>query len=176
MNALDFQVRSLAGVDVDLKHYQGQLVLVVNTASACGFTPQLQELEDLYQEYAKQGFVILGFPCNQFGRQEPGNAQEIAQFCEKNYGISFPMFEKIDVNGKNAHPFFTHLKKHAKGLLGTQSIKWNFTKFLINQEGAVIQRFGPRIQPSHLQKTIEKYLNGDSIPLVQFPSKNKEIR
>ena len=128
MNALDFNANNLQGQPVDLKQYLGKVVLVVNTASKCGFTPQYKGLEEIYQQFKDKGVVVLGFPCNQFGHQEPGSADEIGSFCEKNYGVTFPLFEKVDVNGEHAHPLFNHLKEAAPGLMGTKAIKWNFTK------------------------------------------------
>ncbi|MFZ6752533.1 glutathione peroxidase [Undibacterium sp. Dicai25W] len=150
MNALDFNAKNLQGQDIDLKQYLGQVVLVVNTASKCGFTPQYQGLEQVYQQFKDKGVVVLGFPCNQFGHQEPGTADEIGSFCEKNYGVTFPLFEKIDVNGDAAHPFFTNLKNEAPGLMGTKAIKWNFTKFLIKKDGTVFRRYAPQTTPADL--------------------------
>ena len=150
MNALDFNANNLQGQAINLKQYLGQVVLVVNTASKCGFTPQYQGLEQVYQQFKDKGVVVLGFPCNQFGHQEPGTADEIGSFCEKNYGVTFPIFEKIDVNGDHAHPFFTHLKNAAPGLLGSKAIKWNFTKFLIKKDGSVYRRYAPQTTPSDL--------------------------
>ncbi|MBC3861466.1 glutathione peroxidase [Undibacterium jejuense] len=150
MNALDFNAKNLQGQDIDLKQYLGQVVLVVNTASKCGFTPQYQGLEQVYQQFKDKGVVVLGFPCNQFGHQEPGTADEIGSFCEKNYGVTFPLFEKIDVNGDAAHPFFTNLKNEAPGLMGTKAIKWNFTKFLIKKDGTVFRRYAPQTTPAYL--------------------------
>ena len=153
----DFRARSLEGEDVSLKRFEGQVLLIVNTASACGFTPQYQGLEALQQAYASRGFSVLGFPCNQFGRQEPGSAAEIEKFCESNYAISFPMFEKIDVNGANAHPLYQYLRNEKSGLLGS-SIKWNFTKFLIDRSGRVVARHAPTTTPGALKKDIEALL------------------
>lgn len=153
----DFSARLLTGSDVALKDYAGQVVLVVNTASKCGFTPQYQGLEQLYQTYRARGFVILGFPCNQFGAQEPGSAGEIADFCALNYGVTFPMFEKVDVNGATAHPLFGFLKKAKPGLLGSR-IPWNFTKFLIGRDGKPIRRYAPTTTPDGLIPAIEKAL------------------
>jgi len=133
-------------------------MLVVNTASKCGFTPQYEGLEALYKKYKDQGFVVLGFPCNQFGRQEPGSASDIEEFCQLNYGVSFPMFAKIDVNGDDADPLFTYLKKSQKGILGSENIKWNFTKFLVNRDGDVAARFAPTVKPKDLTKDIESLL------------------
>ena len=141
-----------------LADYAGQVMLIVNTASQCGFTPQFAGLEVLYQRYRQRGLVILGFPCNQFGAQEPGAADQIAAFCQKNYGVSFPMFAKIEVNGDQAHPLYQFLKKSAPGLLGSEGIKWNFTKFLVNREGKVIERYAPATPPEALAKDIEAWL------------------
>jgi glutathione peroxidase len=131
----------------------------VNVASRCGFTPQYEGLERLYQQYQNRGFVVLGFPCNQFGHQEPGTEDEIRSFCSTKYHVSFPMFAKIDVNGSNTHPLYQHLKTAAKGLLGTPSIKWNFTKFLVDRQGTVVGRYGPLTTPKSLEKVIVKYLD-----------------
>ena len=153
----DFTAKTLGGQDVSLADYKGQILLVVNTASKIGFTPQYEGLEKLYEEYKDKGLVILGFPCNQFGAQEPGDASEIGAFCTKNYGVSFPMFAKIDVNGPNAHPLYTYLKHEKSGLLGSR-IKWNFTKFLIDKDGKVVERFAPLTKPADLEKPIAKVL------------------
>ena len=153
----DFSATSLAGEDTPLKRFEGKVLLIVNTASACGFTPQYKGLEALQQKYAARGFSVLGFPCNQFGRQEPGSAAEIGQFCSSNYAVSFPMFDKIDVNGDGAHPLYQYLKGEKAGLLGS-SIKWNFTKFLINRSGKVVGRYAPTTTPEQLTKDIEALL------------------
>jgi glutathione peroxidase len=153
----EFTATSLAGGDVPLKRFEGQVLLIVNTASACGFTPQYRGLEALQKEYGPRGFSVLGFPCNQFGGQEPGDASQIAQFCERNYAISFPMFAKIDVNGGHAHPLYQYLRSEKSGLLGS-SIKWNFTKFLIDRSGKVVGRFAPTATPEGLKKEIEALL------------------
>jgi len=158
MNALDFNANNLQGQPVDLKQYLGQVVLVVNTASKCGFTPQYQGLEQIYQQFKDKGVVVLGFPCNQFGHQEPGTADEIGSFCEKNYGVTFPLFEKVDVNGDDTHPFFKNLKEAAPGLLGTKAIKWNFTKFLIKKDGTVYSRYAPQTAPADLIKDVTALL------------------
>ena len=139
----DFNADSLSGTPVDLAQYRGKVLLIVNTASNCGFTPQYKGLEAVYEQFKDKGVEVLGFPCNQFGKQEPGNADEIGAFCEKNYGVTFPLFAKIDVNGDDAHPLFKHLKSEAPGLMGTQAIKWNFTKFLIGKDGKVFKRYAP---------------------------------
>ena len=153
----DFAAKSLTGEDVSLKQYAGQVLLIVNTASACGFTPQYKGLEKLQQAYGPRGFSVLGFPCNQFGRQEPGNAAQIQQFCASNYAVSFPMFDKIDVNGDQAHPLYQYLKGEKSGLLGP-SIKWNFTKFLIDRSGKVVARHAPTTTPEALTREIEALL------------------
>jgi glutathione peroxidase len=153
----DFSARSLAGEVTPLKQFEGKVLLIVNTASACGFTPQYKGLEALQQSYGARGFSVLGFPCNQFGRQEAGSAAEIGQFCATNYAISFPMFDKIDVNGDNAHPLYQYLRREKSGLLGS-SIKWNFTKFLIDRSGQVVARYAPTATPEQLTKYIEALL------------------
>jgi glutathione peroxidase len=157
-NLYHFKADSLAGPPVDLEQYRGKVLLIVNTASHCGFTPQYKGLEALYRQFKDQGVEVLGFPCNQFGKQEPGSADEIGAFCEKNYGVSFPLFAKIDVNGDNAHPLFKHLKNQAPGVLGTQAIKWNFTKFLVKKDGTVYKRYAPQTTPRELTNDIEKLL------------------
>ena len=154
MNTLAFQANRVNGESSDLATYAGQVVLIVNTASDCGYTPQYKGLEALFQEFQTQGFSVLGFPCNQFGHQEPGDANDIGDFCEKNYGVSFPMFEKIDVNGDDAHPLFQYLKSHAPGVLGTEMIKWNFTKFLIRRDGSVFKRYAPQATPADIREDI----------------------
>jgi glutathione peroxidase len=153
----DFTAKSLAGEDVPLKRFEGQVLLIVNTASACGFTPQYKGLEALQREFGPRGFAVLGFPCNQFGGQEPGDAARIEQFCASNYAISFPMFAKIDVNGGSAHPLYQYLKNEKSGLLGA-SIKWNFTKFLVDRSGKVVARHAPTTTPEGLKKEIEALL------------------
>ena len=153
----DFTAKSLQGEDVSLKRFAGQVLLIVNTASACGFTPQYKGLEKLQQAYGPRGFSVLGFPCNQFGRQEPGDAAQIQQFCTSNYAVSFPMFGKIDVNGDHAHPLYQYLKGAKSGLLGP-SIKWNFTKFLIDRSGKVVARHAPTTTPEALTREIEALL------------------
>lgn len=158
MSTLTFQAKNLQGELIDLQRYAGQVVLIVNTASACGYTPQYQGLEKLYRELQPQGFSVLAFPCNQFGLQEPGSATDIADFCEKNYGVSFPVFEKIDVNGKDTHPLFQYLKSHAPGILGTELIKWNFTKFLIKKDGTVFKRYPPQTTPEEMRADVLQLL------------------
>jgi glutathione peroxidase len=154
----DFQANSLAGDPVDLSGYRGKVLLIVNTASECGFTPQYKSLEAVYRQFKDKGVEVLGFPCNQFGGQEPGSAAEIGAFCERNFGVTFPLFEKIEVNGDNAHPLFQHLKQEAPGLMGTRAIKWNFTKFLVRKDGSVYKRYAPQTKPEELMKDIEKLL------------------
>ncbi|RSZ58536.1 glutathione peroxidase [Massilia atriviolacea] len=156
--ALDFKAADISGTPVDLAMYKGQVVLVVNTASECGFTKQYKGLEVVYQQFRDKGVAVLGFPCNQFGGQEPGSESEIGAFCEKNFGVTFALFAKVDVNGENAHPLFQHLKKAAPGLLGTERIKWNFTKFLIAKDGSVYKRYAPATKPEELVADIEKLL------------------
>lgn len=151
----DFSAQTIKGQERPLEDYRGKVLLVVNTASKCGFTPQYEGLEALYKTYAGKGLEILGFPCNQFGQQEKGDNQSIDSFCQLNYGVSFPMFAKIDVNGENAHPVFNYLKSEAPGVLGTKSIKWNFTKFLIDHNGRVIKRFAPLTPPEKIEQTIK---------------------
>jgi len=158
MNIYDFQASALDGKPVDLAQYRGKVLLIVNTASKCGFTPQYQGLETVYRELHGRGLEVLGFPCNQFGSQEPGSEEEIGAFCEKNYGVSFPMFAKVDVNGDNAHPLWQHLKAEAPGVLGTEGIKWNFTKFLIGRDGKVVQRYAPTTKPEEIADDIERLL------------------
>lgn len=158
MSIYDFSATNISGKEVKLSDYQGKVMLIVNTASKCGFTPQFEGLENLHQELAEQGLVILGFPCNQFGSQDPGEDGQIEEFCQLNYGVSFPMFSKIEVNGSGAHPLYKYLKKEAKGLLGSQAIKWNFTKFLVNKDGEVVARYGSADKPKDIKKEIEKLL------------------
>ncbi|KWV60869.1 glutathione peroxidase [Bradyrhizobium macuxiense] len=153
----DFTAQSLAGDDVPLQRFEGRVLLIVNTASACGFTPQYKGLQELHADLSPRGFAVLGFPCNQFGAQEPGNAKQIAEFCETNYAVTFPMFAKIDVNGTNAHPLYEYMKREKSGLLGS-SIKWNFTKFLIDRAGKVVARHAPTARPEGLRKDIEALL------------------
>ena len=154
----DFTVTTNHGDTLNLEEKKGNVLLVVNTASKCGFTPQYDGLEAVYQEYKDRGFEVLGFPCNQFGNQEPGNADEIEQFCKLNYGVTFPLMEKVDVNGDGASPLFDWMKEEAKGLFGSTSIKWNFTKFLIDRDGNVVRRYAPNDRPERIAKDIEKLL------------------
>jgi glutathione peroxidase len=158
MSVYDFSAKTIRGEEQSLADYKGKVLLIVNTASKCGFTPQYKELQELYEQYRDRGFVVLGFPCNQFGHQEPGTEEEIKQFCQANYGVTFPMFAKVDVNGENAHPLFQYLKEKAPGMLGTKAIKWNFTKFLVDRNGNVIARFASQTRPSELKSEIEKLL------------------
>jgi glutathione peroxidase len=154
----EFSAKTIQGKEQSLAEYKGKVVLIVNTASKCGFTPQYAGLEALYEKYKDQGFVILGFPCNQFGAQEPGSETEIEQFCQVNYGVKFPMFGKIDVNGSNAHPLYKFLTSEKPGILGTEAIKWNFTKFLVDKNGNPVKRYAPNIKPEDIADDIEKLL------------------
>lgn len=154
----DFSAEKLEGGTQPLSDYAGKVVLVVNTASKCGFTPQFEGLEKIFEKYKSQGFVVLGFPCNQFASQDPGSNTDIGEFCQRNYGVSFPMFAKIDVNGNDAHPLYKYLTKEAKGVLGTEAVKWNFTKFLIGRDGNVIDRYATATKPEAMTKDIEKAL------------------
>ena len=154
----DFSAKTLSGEEKALSEYRGRPLLIVNTASKCGFTPQYQGLEKLHENYAGRGLAVLGFPCNQFGAQEPGDAAEIANFCSLTYDVDFPMFAKIDVNGPDAHPLYRYLRKAARGLLGSQRIKWNFTKFLIDRNGHPVHRYAPTTKPEALTSAIERLL------------------
>ena len=154
----DFEAQKIDGTPVALSEFKGQAMLIVNTASACGFTPQFAGLEALNQAYADKGLVVLGFPCNQFGSQDKGSNEQIAEFCQLNYGVSFPMMAKIEVNGAQAHPLYQWLSAEAPGLLGTKAIKWNFTKFLVGKDGQVIKRYAPTDAPASLAKDIEAAL------------------
>lgn len=158
MSIYDYSAKTLDGQDVNLADYRGQVLLIVNTASKCGFTPQYEGLEALYKAHKDRGFTVLAFPCNQFGAQEPGDAAEIANFCSLTYDVSFPVMSKIDVNGADAHPLYKFLKKEQKGLLGTEAIKWNFTKFLIGKDGQVVDRFAPTVKPEDLKVAVEALL------------------
>ncbi len=157
MKFYDFSAKKMNGQELKMEEYRGKVVLVVNTASKCGLTPQFEGLEELYNDYKDEGLEILGFPCNQFANQDSGSNEEIHEFCQLNYGVTFTMFEKIDVNGKNAHPLYTYLKNEAKGLL-SKDIKWNFTKFLIDSHGNVIKRYSPTVSPLKMKADIEKVL------------------
>lgn len=154
----DYSATLSNGIDTPLADYKGQVLLVVNTASRCGFTPQYEGLEKLYNEYKDSGFSVLAFPCNQFGAQEPGSTADIVDFCTTRFQTTFPLFEKIDVNGNNAHPLYKHLKSTVKGIMGTERIKWNFTKFLINREGEVVARYGSQKKPADIAKDISSLL------------------
>ncbi|MBA3858865.1 MAG: glutathione peroxidase [Cyanobacteria bacterium PR.3.49] len=159
-NVYEFDAKSLDGKDINLGQYKGDVLLIVNTASQCGFTPQYAGLEDLHKKFAEKGLRVLGFPCNQFGAQEPGAAPEIGSFCQKNYGVDFQMFDKVEVNGKDAHPLYKYLTSSAPGVLGTENIKWNFTKFLVDRQGKVFKRYAPNVEPKDMSKDIEQLLKG----------------
>ena len=154
----DFTVKDINGNDVNLSDYKGKVILAVNVASKCGFTPQYEGLEKIYKKYSDKGFVVLAFPCNQFGSQEPGTNEEIKEFCSTNFGVTFPLFDKIDVNGDNTHPLYVYLKNEAPGSLNTKIIKWNFTKFLIDKNGKVVNRYGSATTPEQLESQIEELL------------------
>ncbi|WP_319519298.1 glutathione peroxidase [uncultured Martelella sp.] len=158
MTIYDFSAKSIDGSTVDLSDYKGHVLLIVNTASECGFTPQYEGLEELYRKYREQAFSVLGFPCNQFGGQEPGDEAEIATFCKTQFSVDFPMFAKVDVNGDDAHPLFKFLKKERPGFLGSGIIKWNFTKFLIGRDGEPIKRYAPTVKPEEIQDDINDTL------------------
>lgn len=155
----DFQVKTIQGETQSMQVYKGKVLLIVNTASKCGFTPQYEGLEKIYRTYRSKGFEVLGFPCNQFGMQEPGNESEIASFCSLNYGVSFPLFAKIEVNGPKTHPLYDYLKNQAPGILGSKDIKWNFTKFLVDAEGRVVKRYAPQDSPESIEKDLKKYFS-----------------
>ncbi|MDP5135655.1 glutathione peroxidase [Rheinheimera baltica] len=157
-NVHQYKIKDGQGNDIDLSQFRGKVLLIVNTASKCGFTPQYKELEELHQKYHDKGLVILAFPCNQFGAQEPGSNGDIQQFCELNYGVSFGVMAKLAVNGPDASPLFEHLKDSARGLMKTRAIKWNFTKFLVNKDGDVVKRYAPRTKPTSIAATIEDLL------------------
>ena len=158
VSVYDFKVQARDGSAVDLDDYRGEVLVIVNTASKCGFTPQFAGLEELYKEFHDQGLTVIGFPCNQFANQDPGSNDEIAEFCQLNYGVTFPMMAKVDVNGSDADPLFTYLTAEAPGFLGSKKIKWNFTKFLIGRDGEVIKRFSPQDDPKSMAKDIEAAL------------------
>ncbi|PFW77416.1 glutathione peroxidase [Bacillus sp. AFS075960] len=158
MTVYDFLAKTITGEDKSLKDYEGKALLIVNVASKCGFTPQYKGLQEVYDKYKDQGLEILGFPCNQFGGQEPGTEADITSFCELNYGVNFPMFAKVDVKGDKAHPLYTYMTEQAPGLLGMKAVKWNFTKFLIGKDGKVVGRFAPQTKPVDLEVEIEKVL------------------
>ena len=154
----DFSGKTITGEDKPIADFKGQVLLIVNTASKCGFTPQFKGLEAIYEEFKDKGFAVLGFPCNQFLNQDPGDNAQISEFCELNYGVTFPMFAKIDVNGEDAHPLFKHLTSAAPGLLGSKAVKWNFTKFLVDRKGNVIARYAPATKPEDIVADIRKLL------------------
>ena len=158
MSLYDFTARRLDGTERSLEEFRGQVLLVVNVASRCGFTPQYTGLEALYRKYRDRGFAVLGFPCNQFGAQEPGSETEIGAFCSTTYDVTFPLFAKVDVNGSDAHPLWQHLKNARPGVLGTEGIKWNFTKFLVDRQGQVVERFAPKDRPEDLDARIAALL------------------
>ena len=157
-NVYDFSATLANGAETSLAEFKGRVLLIVNTASKCGFTPQYEGLEKLYADHKDSGFSVLAFPCNQFGSQEPGNTEEIVEFCETRFSTSFPLFEKIEVNGPDAHPLYQHLKSEVKGIMGTERVKWNFTKFLINREGEVVARFGSQKKPADIEDAITALL------------------
>jgi glutathione peroxidase len=158
MSINDISVTTLDGNSQTIKDYSGKVLLVVNVASRCGFTPQYSGLEALYRKYRERGFAVLGFPCNQFGHQEPGDAAEIQKFCSTSYEVSFPLFAKVDVNGANAHPLYAYLKEQRPGILGTEAIKWNFTKFLVNRQGEVVKRYAPTDKPESIDAEVAALL------------------
>jgi glutathione peroxidase len=158
MSLYDLNAVDITGRNRSLAEFRGRVLLIVNTASQCGFTPQLQGLQSLYETYRDRDFAVLGFPCNQFGRQDPGSNEEISQFCQLHYGVTFPMFAKVDVNGPNAHPLFQYLKRQKPGAFGLRSIKWNFTKFLVDRNGRVVRRFAPSVPPERIEQSIRDCL------------------
>lgn len=158
MSIYNMRVRTITGKDMTLQPFAGKVLLIVNTASKCGFTPQFKQLQELYDTYQPEGLEILGFPCNQFMNQEPDDEEGIQEFCETNYGVTFPMFSKVEVNGKNAHPLFAYLTDNAKGMLGTKAIKWNFTKFVVDRNGEIAGRYSPNTNPKELEDVITKLL------------------
>ena len=162
MSIYDFSAKDESGNEISLKDYEGKVLLVVNTASACGFTPQYEGLQELYEKFRERGFEVLAFPCNQFGAQEPGSDQEIKAFCERTYGVQFKVFSKLEVNGPDAHPLFQFLKHEAPGLLGTEAIKWNFTKFLVSRSGRVVKRYAPQDRPASIVGDVEQELNSSA--------------
>ena len=154
----NISVKDIDMNSVDLRTYEGKTLLIVNVASKCGFTPQYKDLQNLYEKYQEQGLEVLGFPCNQFGAQEPGTNEEVKSFCDLNYNVSFKMFDKIDVNGSNASPLFKYLKQESPGIMGTEAVKWNFTKFLVNSDGKVVKRFAPKDGKSEIEPELQKIL------------------
>ncbi|MBS4744901.1 glutathione peroxidase [Bacillus safensis] len=159
MSIYDIQVKTINGQEKSMADYKGKVLIIVNTASKCGLTPQFKQLQELYDQYHEKGLEILGFPCNQFMNQEPEGEEAIQEFCSLNYGVTFPMFAKVDVNGEEAHPLFKHLTSEAKGVLGTKTVKWNFTKFIVDQNGEVTERFSPKTPPKELESSIITLLN-----------------
>lgn len=159
MSIYDFKVSTLKGQELDMSAYKGKVMLIVNTASKCGLSPQFKGLQALYDKFNQQSFEVLGFPSNQFANQEPGTSNDIAEFCQMNYGVSFPMFEKVNVNGEEAHPLFKYLTTKAPGILGSKAIKWNFTKFLVDQEGRIVKRYSPQTAPDKIEADIAKLLS-----------------
>lgn len=159
MTVYEYQAKNIKGEEVSLENYKDQVLLIVNTASKCGFTPQYTQLQEVYEQYKEKGLTVLGFPCNQFGSQEPGNEAEIAEFCSLNFGVTFPMFAKVDVNGENAHPLFKYLEEEAPGIMGSKAIKWNFTKFLVDRNGNVVDRYAPNTAPTKIVQDIENLLS-----------------
>lgn len=159
MSIYDFTVKKSSGEETSLKEFQGKVLLVVNTASRCGFTPQYEGLQKVYDNYKDKGFEVLAFPCNQFGHQEPGSNKEINEFCSLNFHTKFPIFEKVEVNGRHAHPLYRYLTNEKRGVLGSKNIKWNFTKFLVDKNGNPIKRYAPTVKPEEIAKDIERYLN-----------------
>ncbi|MFJ8245098.1 glutathione peroxidase [Peribacillus asahii] len=159
MSIYHFEVNKINGEKIWLEEYAGKVIVIVNTASKCGFSPQYGDLQKLYERYKEEGLVILGFPCNQFLGQEPGDSLEIDTYCKLNHGVTFPIFEKVHVNGKQAHPLFDYLTEHAPGMMGSKSIKWNFTKFLINREGEIVSRYAPQTKPFEMEEDIKKCLH-----------------
>ncbi|MCM3599875.1 glutathione peroxidase [Robertmurraya korlensis] len=158
MTVYQFEAKKINGQTISLSEYKGDVLLIVNTASNCGFTSQYKELQELYEQYKEKGFTVLGFPCNQFMNQEPGTESDIQSFCEMNFGVTFPLFSKVDVNGKNAHPLFQFLTEEAPGVLGMKAVKWNFTKFLVNRSGEVVERYAPNTNPIEISEDIEKLI------------------
>ncbi|MDN4524384.1 glutathione peroxidase [Fictibacillus fluitans] len=158
MSVYEYHAKTIMGEEKALQEYEGKVLVIVNTASKCGFTPQYKELQALYDEFKDRGLEILGFPCNQFAGQEPGDEEEIQEFCELNYGVAFPMFAKVDVKGDHTHPLFTYLTHEAPGILGSKAIKWNFTKFVVNKQGEVVSRHSPQTSPKDMKKEIEALL------------------
>jgi glutathione peroxidase len=156
LSVYQYEAKKINGETISLSEYKGNVLLIVNTASNCGFTPQYKELQELYLQYKEKGFTVLGFPSNQFMNQEPGTESDIQSFCEMNFGVTFPLFSKVDVNGKNAHPLFQYLTEEAPGVLGMKAVKWNFTKFLVNRSGEVVERYAPNTNPKDIAKDIEK--------------------